>query len=222
MRRRSERRSARHDRRRHPARERHEPVAAEPDVTREDELAEARLVRVGRRREVGNARTTREQDPGFLPRLADRGDDERRPMRAGRVPEWRRHQPLQNPGVGVAIVDRSAGEHVEAWAERHRRGPMGQEHLRAAGRVTQDRHRRRRPRDRPGDRHPGIAGVPVPDRHAPSRSASSASGSWTGWRHAKSRHTNAVARPLSANRSRRSGTTDAAGSPVDASTRNGE
>ena len=38
-------------------------------------------------------------------------------------------------------------------------------------------------------------------RHDPTSSASSASGSCTGWRQAKSRHTNAVARPWSANRS---------------------
>ncbi len=68
-----------------------------------------------------------------------------------------------------------------------------------------------------------IAGKPDRDAagHDPTRSASSASGSWTGWRQAKSRQTNAVARPCNAKRWARRGTELVPGSGVPASTRNG-
>ena len=177
-----------HDRRRDPARQRDEPVAAEHDVAREDELTEAHPVGLDRRR--GSPPCQRRSRAGSRPPPTPRGSRRRRTPAHGCPPGSPSGEGSSRSRRSASASPSSTAPPGKTWSPapnaivdgrrvRSTSGPPG------PSRRSDDR--RRRPRDRTGGRQPASARAATLMRRA--SSASSASGSVTGRRQAKSRQT---------------------------------
>ena len=167
-------------------------VGARPGDARLDERpSHPTALRLGRH---ARASGTRPRPPAPARRTGSRD-----PGRTSRSPGARRRPRPRRRGSGSErarpgrVADRARGTRVVRIAAR---GPRT----------------RARPRRRPPPAPPAAPrGRRISWLTCRTSSASSASGSCTGWRHAKSRHTNAVGRPWSANRWWSRGTADVAG-----------
>ena len=170
---------ARQRRRRHPARDRDEPVGPErqvelggeglePDLPADQGRARGTEHPGRRRRAVG------QQDPGLLEDLADRGDE--RGDRRGRVEVAaqgrgrllpRADRARDEARVRIGRVDATAGEDVDVRGEGHRWRSAPQEDLGSRRSRTASGRRSRRAGARPGRRPVGGIGAILVRRGAP-------------------------------------------------------